>query len=160
MTAKAREARPFPLAPPPVPPRSWGRSERSLWRRILASYPEGHFRDSDSADLAVYVRAVLEVEELETTIANEGRVLTDETTRRRYSHPACVLRDRACARLAAAGTKLRLHLSSRMRSEDAKRGRQDGIEATGRIEPAAVEVRRRGRRAEAEAQRPRRSQLL
>ncbi|SAK40621.1 Phage terminase, small subunit [Caballeronia temeraria] len=119
MTAKPREPRPFPIAPPPIPPRSWGRSATRLWNRVLASFPEGHFRASDSEDLAVYVRAALEVEELEATIAKEGRVLTDETTKRRYAHPACVLRDRAAARLASAGSKLRLHLSSRMRSEDA-----------------------------------------
>lgn len=119
MSGKPREPSTKPIAPPPIPPRSWGRPEGALWRRILASFPEGHFRDSDSADLAAYVRAWIEGDDLEAVIAQEGRVLTDAKTGRRYANPACVLRDRAWSRLRDAGTKLRLHLSSRMRSEDA-----------------------------------------
>ena len=119
MTAKAREPRQFPLAPPPIPPRPWPRRERVLWNRIIESYPEGYFRASDSEDLVVYVRAALELEELEAVIAQECCVLVDSKTGRRYPHPACVLRDRAWVRLASAGVKLRIHLSSRVRAEDA-----------------------------------------
>ncbi|SPB16090.1 hypothetical protein NOV72_03290 [Caballeronia novacaledonica] len=118
MTAKAREASPFASAPEPVAPRNWNRRQKALFRRVVESFPPNHFRQSDEADLKTFVLASLEADDLERTLFEEGLVLTDAKTGRRYPHPAAILRDRAWVRLSGAATKLRIHLSSRARAED------------------------------------------
>jgi P27 family predicted phage terminase small subunit len=119
MSGKPRDRTALQHATPLEPGRTWATKEaRELFRRIVADWPADHFKEADRHDLQVYVLAVMELQILEADIARDGLVLTDGHGRR-YPNPAALLRDRAWVRIRDAGAKLRLHLSSRMRSEDA-----------------------------------------
>lgn len=119
MSGKPKDRAASRFAPPFEPGRQWAtRAARELFRRIVAEWPAGHFREGDRSTLEIFVLATLEAREHETALANEGYVLKrrDGTC---YPNPRALLRDRAWVRIRDSGAKLRLHLSSRMRSESA-----------------------------------------
>lgn len=119
MSGKPRDRTALQLIPQLEPGRAWGnRAARELWRTIVSEWPAGHFLESDRADMEVFTLATVEAREHETALSKEGSVLKrpDGTA---YPNPRALLRDRAAVRMRDSGRSLRLHLSSRMRSEAA-----------------------------------------
>lgn len=100
------------------PPSGWAARKKRVWREVVGAFDAGYFRASDRCTLAAYIDALVLHADMAERIDREGPILTDANGRR-YAHPACAIQNQAAVRIATLGSKLRVHASARMRSEDA-----------------------------------------
>lgn len=117
MSGRPKDRTHILAAPPIEPPRGWGdRQKRMLFKVWANEWPADFFKQANVPALVTAVDAWCEYREMSALVEQEGLILTDRYARR-YLNPACVARDRAWTRYREAATKLRLHLSARVRSE-------------------------------------------
>lgn len=104
--------RQHPAAPVELPSEG-----QALWDAIVRNYDPEHFAPADQTLLAEFVRCRLIVSSCNDTIANEG--LFQHTPAGQKPSAAVLIRDTQLKNLAMLAGKLRLPVSSRIRSESA-----------------------------------------
>ena len=113
----------------PPPPAGLGESGNALWTDICKGFSHDHFSAADLPLLENYVRCVLLV-----SVCNEylsDGILTNDGK----AHPALAIRDAQLRNMASLATKLRLPVSSRIRSES-KATRPGGLARPWETDPS------------------------
>ena len=92
-------------------------SGRKFWESIVNGHDPDYFSASDVAMLEEFVRCRLIIDTCNETLGEDG--LFVETQAGQKAHPALAVRDAQIRNLALLGGKLRLPVSSRVRSDSA-----------------------------------------
>lgn len=96
----------------PAPPADLPAAGRELWEHTLRLRPAATWTQADCVLLALYVRAVLDVQRLDRQIASDGEVTTSPNGMPMV-HPLVQVRARREKTLLDAANRLRLAPSSR-----------------------------------------------
>ena len=97
----------------PAPPADLPEAACAVWRSIVSGYPTPHFTGANLVLLETFCRARAFVSECDKHVAEHGLLIDGKR------NPVVGMRATGWAEMRACATKLRLALSSTMRSEKA-----------------------------------------